>query len=327
VVEFHRNLHGKVEFDRLQVADIARKIHVADSLNQVVTHGTFRIYKYKLPDEFARSLNVELLRSAETEGKGGGGISVSNAGGFHGKPNYFNGCNEDVVKQLADVVSNAVQAVELDDYVSSIEKSKDDTDQQVAKLGSNETCKNAIRQLQSAGEAEAWININQHGHWNRLHTHEGAVWSGVYYIHSKKESLLREYSGQLLLKPTPHITENSYRLSDVELGRLNCSNGTTNQAQPQGEGQDLTLMSTSSDTAITHLEGITDSHPHPQPHHSNRGSCDYIQVPAEEGTMIIFPSWLHHAVVPLSIKEEYRGTEEGLRISLAFNFNEAVKAP
>ena len=37
--------------------------------------------------------------------------------------------------------------------------------------------------------------------------------------------------------------------------------------------------------------------------------------------MILMPSWLHHGVLPLSVKPAYRKKDEGARISLAFNFN------
>lgn len=49
--------------------------------------------------------------------------------------------------------------------------------------------------------------------------------------------------------------------------------------------------------------------------------CDYLEISAEEGTMILMPSWLHHGVLPLSVKPSFQNTDEGARISLAFNFN------
>ena len=49
--------------------------------------------------------------------------------------------------------------------------------------------------------------------------------------------------------------------------------------------------------------------------------CDYLEITAEEGVMILMPSWLHHGVLPLSVKSAYRKSDEGARISLAFNFN------
>lgn len=54
----------------------------------------------------------------------------------------------------------------------------------------------------------------------------------------------------------------------------------------------------------------------------NINICDYIEIVPEEGVMIIMPSWLQHAVIPLSIKKQYKTKEEGMRISLAFNFIE-----
>ena len=54
----------------------------------------------------------------------------------------------------------------------------------------------------------------------------------------------------------------------------------------------------------------------------NINKCDYLEITAEEGVMIIMPSWLHHAVIPLSVQKQYRQKKEGMRISLAFNFNE-----
>ena len=49
--------------------------------------------------------------------------------------------------------------------------------------------------------------------------------------------------------------------------------------------------------------------------------CDYLEISAEEGSMILMPSWLHHGVLPLSVKPTFQNTDEGVRISLAFNFN------
>ena len=50
--------------------------------------------------------------------------------------------------------------------------------------------------------------------------------------------------------------------------------------------------------------------------------CDYLEVIPEEGSMILMPSWLHHGVTPLSVKQMDRAGDAGVRISLAFNFNE-----
>ena len=52
--------------------------------------------------------------------------------------------------------------------------------------------------------------------------------------------------------------------------------------------------------------------------------CHCIELCPEEGTIILFPSWLHHAVVPLAIQKEHRDTAAGVRVSVAFNFSEIV---
>jgi len=48
----------------------------------------------------------------------------------------------------------------------------------------------------------------------------------------------------------------------------------------------------------------------------------YLSLSPEEGSIILFPSYVHHAVVPLAIRKDIRGSWEEARISLAFNFNE-----
>jgi Putative 2OG-Fe(II) oxygenase len=56
---------------------------------------------------------------------------------------------------------------------------------------------------------------------------------------------------------------------------------------------------------------------------TNLDICDYIEIPPEEGMMILLPSWLQHSVIPLSVKSRFKKKNEGARISLAFNFNQA----
>jgi uncharacterized protein (TIGR02466 family) len=46
----------------------------------------------------------------------------------------------------------------------------------------------------------AWANVNRAGHSNKLHTHPGATWSGVYYVDSGGEA---EGSALYLSDPAP----------------------------------------------------------------------------------------------------------------------------
>jgi hypothetical protein len=262
---------------------------------------------------------------------------VSNAGGFHGKPNYFD-TGDDAVKTLSELVNFAVNLAEYHDFVQSSCRHQMTTKKNIgdyATMGTDSKAlevnpcgpsfgSNALRKLEPAHTAEAWININQHGHWNRLHTHEGAVWSGVYYMHSQRQCVDRSYSGRLLLKPTPHITENTYRLTPVEIARLNCF---SLDEQSPLKGLSSTTSS-ANETAVSKDEDLRNESSYPYGDYERPNPlpsatcCDYLEISPEEGTMIIFPSWLHHGVLPLSIKDSYKGKLGGLRISLAFNFSE-----
>ena len=60
-------------------------------------------------------------------------------------------------------------------------------------------------------DVESWLNVSRNGCWNRLHTHEGAAWSGVYYA-AAGSGHTRKYAGKLVLKPTPHPAEDKWPL-------------------------------------------------------------------------------------------------------------------
>lgn len=92
---------------------------------------------------------------------------------------------------------------------------------QFAEQHDNENAKGSfIRGLKSSVSAEVWLNISRHGHYNRLHTHEGATWSGVLYLSDGKDGKSLSYSGDFIIKPTPHKKEDTYTLKAVELARL-----------------------------------------------------------------------------------------------------------
>lgn len=105
----------------------------------------------------------------------------------------------------------------------------------------------------SSWTLSAWANVNGPGDYNKMHTHPGATWSGVYYVDA-------------------------------------------GESHAEGEG-----------TAI-HLSD-------PNPARTNlffpEISSSNIMFKPEPGLMILFPSYVPHAVPP------HRG--DGQRISVAFN--------
>ena len=154
---------------------------------------------------------------------------------------------------------------------------------QFAEQHDNENAKGSfIRGLESSVSAEVWLNISRHGHYNRLHTHEGATWSGVLYLSDGKDGKSLPYSGDFIIKPTPHKKEDTYTLKAVELARLSISDDICDRFS------------------------------------CNR--CEYFQYSVREGEMLVFPSYLHHAVLPLSIEKAKRASTT--RISIDFNFSE-----
>ena len=64
---------------------------------------------------------------------------------------------------------------------------------------------------------EAWININQKGHFNYSHDHPGSLFSGVYYVKGGADK------GELELK-TP-ITPHTYTISGEMVGSFNAFTG------------------------------------------------------------------------------------------------------
>lgn len=349
--------------------------------------GTFRIYLFKTNADLCSTLNSDLkqLAAAHFESKDSSRISMSNAGGFHGLPNFLNSTENASVCMLSRIIEHAVNSVEADDYNQSKAAAYFGQQEEVAnkafdglprdaypiKFGNNK-----LRKLQSVMDCEAWINVNQHGNWNRLHTHEGACWSGVYYIQANHDTSLHSFSGMLMFKPSPHASEITHQLSDVEMARLNAIPLATSPLPPTHsdvEGNDALFWEpvkmngdgriagdgecevwAENDHGLRHRGNqqnqtdqagqrlvVEEARPVPGPSSPQAGSlerllercgldsapeptrCDCVQIRVEEGCVLVFPSWLHHAVLPLAVRPEHRHTPEGLRISLAFNFNEA----
>lgn len=120
-----------------------------------------------------------------------------------------------------------------------------------------------------------------------------------------------QYSGNLLLKPSPHSSESMYQMTETECERLNF--------QPLNDFQQ------NQDNSLGH---------------KNLAVCDYVSIPADRGVLFVMPGWLHHCVMPVAVKKEFRSYGNGAnvdacvdetngcgdptkRISLAMNFNAA----
>lgn len=175
------------------------------------------------------------------------GLDVSNAGGaWHGPPNFL---------QSSDPIRQELYQM-IVDTVRSIDENAETLDLEPEAI-------------------ECWLNNSWSGSWNRLHTHEGSAWSGVFYVDVGADQV-QEWGGRLVLKPTPHSREVSYGLNSVELDRFR-----------------------------NHR------------HHDFDGTCgEYIDLPTLGNSLVVFPGWLHHCVLPSKLTDDTRP-----RISIAFNIN------
>lgn len=222
----------------------------------ILQQGSLRLYRFELNAEDALKVNEEMLAQANSRIEQDG-IKVSNAGGYHSKTDCFESGANAKFARLCEV---AVDIAEADDST----------------FGGGER-----RLLQKSENSEAWINVNSHGCWNSLHTHTGSSWSGVYWARVPSNDV--SSGGDLLLKPTPHITETK-GLSEIESLRLMIRDEIRNCAA--------------------------------------LGCCDYIRVKPVVSSLLLFPSYLQHAVVPLFVSEVHRASSTGERVSFAFNFAE-----
>ena len=252
------------EFSSSSSASVNRLIESQSlsSNEDVLQQGTLRVYKFQLTDVDATEVNREILAQLGSfKASNDEGMKVSNAGGYHSLTNCFQDGANARLAGLCDAAAAHVEGAE-------------------SLFGGHGDGNNNKRELQSSQESEAWVNCNSHGHWNSLHTHTGAAWSGIYYCKVPTPTVVSSvfYHGNLLIKPSPHTTEKS-SLSALESRRLNL------RPMPMAQVQ----------------------------------RCDYAEIAPVAGMLLLIPSYLQHAVLPLSILPRFRGTECSERVSLAFN--------
>jgi hypothetical protein len=270
----------------LEVASIPR-YHYDLTGNEF--YGLFRIYRSKLgADVLKYWLDAALECSIVGQRSDAAGISVSNAGGYHSKVVSLSGNNGITGTEMGEVLGELVRLIEAHDHSEASSQPG---------VGNS----SRPRHFNIDRDSESWVNISGHGAYNRLHTHEGASWSGALYLRQVPVDAAADvdHYGNLLLKPTAHRTESTYTLSDIEVSRLNLSKVDTKSEDVGNDYQKYLIDGELPDPEI----------------------CDYISVAAERGSMLIMPSWLHHCVMPLAIKKEFRENEDVRRISLAFNIN------
>jgi len=134
---------------------------------------------------------------------------------------------------------------------------------------------------EAAGRAErrfsdnlaAWVNVSHASDYNRIHDHQGGAWSGCYYAQDGGASRGAAHSGRLLLKPTPGPLEAvySHSLSTEEIADLEDGDALPGEPLPQ---------------YAVDAAGVA-------------GVGEYALIDPLPGSVVLFPSWLLHAVLPI----------------------------
>jgi hypothetical protein len=324
------------------------------------------IYRIQFHDNNTAMLNEQLYKFAlEHEQHNRIGLNVSNAGGtYHGLPNFFmnlpkkdtttskskdfvmttntqgsmnadtstainqnhlneehddtttssnnNECRYELYQRICTVTDRIEQhqifQQQQQQYRPEKHVIKDNGNDNNISSSSSSTSTSSLLSLES-DTIKGWVNISHgNGSWNRLHTHEGSAWSGVYYVSSTSQSKTL-WNGNIVFKPTPHpLEDTTYTLTSIETNRL----------------RQCHLKYNGSHDSYTNTNKFTDE-------------VQYIMIPRIPGEMIIFPSYIHHCVLPTNscrvVNDDTKTNtnvvnddnddhnNNTLRISIAFNIN------
>jgi ankyrin repeat protein len=238
-------------------------------------------------------------------------VTRSNVGGFHSRD---------------DILGEAAQAQFecLLDFAGLLHES-------VGQLGQSEP----LHTVQS------WANVNRRGHFNKLHDHGNAVWSGAYYVRVPHQmsrcigdsppatddaatmgsavAVDNPYNGLLALRTAANgegrggsdgwlAGEKEVWLATAVASDGGGADGALEQreAQPLAPAPEVDVEQTRRlDSKSTKATGQQSS--------AAASSVTFSLVKPEEGLLVIFPGMLKHAVLP--------STSDGDRLSLSFNID------
>lgn len=194
----------------------------------------------RLPEADIAAINAELEPAILAKEKQSSGVKFSNSGGWQSDASIL----EWGGRSIQRVISSTTELLnQITLYLD----------------------KNQYSRVNIQWRVHGWANINRKGHHNVMHTHPGAYWSAVYYVHVPEQTSEMSHGG------------------DLEM------------LDPRG-----TLPIMYCPVLRFGIKGLTSA-----------GTSE-LHKP-KTGDLVIFPSWLPHAVTP------YIGEE--MRISIALNFS------
>eukprot|EP01047_Picozoa_sp_COSAG01_P006630 COSAG01_NODE_243_length_20572_cov_24.956137_2_plen_560_part_00 len=237
-------------------------------------------------------------------------VTRSNVGGFHSRD---------------DILGEAAQAQFecLLDFAGLLHEA-------VGQLGQSEP----LHTVQS------WANVNRRGHFNKLHDHGNAVWSGAYYVRVPHQMSHRigdcpatddaaamgsavavdnPYNGMLALRTAANGEgrggSDGWLAGEKEVWLATAvasDGGDADGALEQREAQPL-APAPEADVEQTRRLDSKSTKATGQQSSAAASSVTFSLVHPEEGLLVIFPGMLKHAVLP--------STSDGDRLSLSFNID------
>jgi hypothetical protein len=289
-----------------------------------------------------RRLNGALAALALQRERESPGISVSNVGGWHSGRDMHR-WQDGAAAALSAVFERAVAMVEQHECAL-------DSTAVAAARCSRPPCLADM-------PADSWLNISRRGNWNKLHTHEGSFWSGVYYVaapppeEDEGEAVAVEGGGggssgggdggdgvsgkrgraPLPPRPRHHATVPPARgYSGSLLLRPKTAPGevaVTALTDAERARIRAVVPGTAAAAAAEAEQAEADAVP-PAVYSGVawHGTAEYYEVQAQPGMLLLFPSWLLHCVLPLYCEGGGGGGGDGggaapVRISAAYNFD------
>jgi uncharacterized protein (TIGR02466 family) len=138
------------------------------------------VMEYRWPD--ASELNPALRKSILEHERQHPGTKKTNVGGWHSETESLAFCGNAGERLIRHIYEMAEEA----------------TGRLYASNG------RALERL--TWSLTIWANVNRRGHYNNLHTHPSATWSGVYYVDNGESSAAAEGTGIQLYDANPART-------------------------------------------------------------------------------------------------------------------------
>ena len=253
------------------------------------------VHTWDLTPAAAVRLNRELLPAALDEAATREGLVVSNRGGYHSTPDFLSRLGDDTangdgVKRLKPIPAKRF----LHELIRGIVR---ETGKLVIpsvlagrkRKGLSETNETAETPRPHETVTSSWVNVCRSGDSHGLHDHEGASWSGVYYV-AVPESVERNGS----------------------------ENGSQSPRSGSAKARALEKKKESLAGCLV-LRACTGGLDVPAPGMDANNWCVWTSVRPRPGRFVLFPSWTLHGVMPFRENESSPGRS---RVSVAFNTGE-----